>query len=115
MGTQMLKFLLSPAFNFTQDILGRLVTAAEVESPYGRIMVYPVANGLRLRNLADTKQLRLEVQGSMVYSEYTVLDPDETEDDRELRGPLKITNSVADAAIIVEKLTDFFEGKWSIK
>lgn len=111
----MLKFLLSPAFNFTQDILGRLVTAAEVESPYGRIMVYPVANGLRLRNLADTKQLRLEVQGSMVYSEYTILDPDESEDDRELRSPVKITNSVADAAVIVQKLTDFFEGKWSIE
>lgn len=111
----MVKFLVAPSFSFANNLIAHLNGNDEVESPYKRILVYPVTNGLRMRNLADTKQVVFEVQGHLVYSEYTVLDPDESEDTREARGPLKITNSATDISVIVQKLTAFFEGKWTIK
>lgn len=106
----MLKFLVGPGFKFATDLIGHL-TSCETEAPYKRILIYPITNGLRMRNLEDTLQVEFEVTGGAATAIWS-----ETVRCGEMLVPYtkRQTFSPTDVLLIAEKIEAFFEGKWSI-
>lgn len=107
----MFKFLISPAFSFSNDLIAHLSTGDMVEG-YKRVLVYPITNGIRFRNLDSTLHVVLEVAGHTVnceWTEYTIADGVNVPWDK------KQTFAATDLTTIVSKIEGFFYGKWSIE
>lgn len=104
-------YLYSPAFAYTEKFLDKLREHADTEAQ--RVLVYPVANGLRLRTLNHNKHAIIEVSGAMVY-----IDWEENHEVNDMVVPYKGTRSVYCVASIsdaVEKVHGFFNGTWKIE
>lgn len=72
----MFRVLPSPVFSFTDRLLNWFRDFAtdpnEVESPTRRLLVYPVRDGVRMRNLAESKSVTLTISGGQCIIDFTV-------------------------------------------
>lgn len=106
-----MKYLYSPAFQFTELFLKALNSYFDENKK--RVMVYPVANGLRLRTLDMRKHAIIEVSGKMVY-----IDWEETVEVDEMMVPFTGNRSIfchTDHHGAAEKVDGFFNGLWEIE
>lgn len=102
-----MKYLLDPSFEFNN----KLITHLESKEGDKRILVYPVARGLRMRNMVDTMRVCIEVSGVLARVEFTEVVPDDGFNTPYMKNA---SFAVTDTAVIAEQLMGFFEGKWEI-
>lgn len=107
----MLKFLAAPSIRFASDLVCHL-TSGETEEKYKRILIHPITNGLRLRNLESTLRVEFEILGGVATTLWTeVIEHDG------LHVPYSKPQafSPSDIHLIAEKIEGFFERKWEIE
>lgn len=107
----MLKFLFSPSFRFTTELMARLPTS-DTADKYERILAYPITNGLRFRNMDCTLSVEFEVSGGIVTAVWV-----ETVSYKAMNVPYTKcqTFAITDVAAIAENIAQFFERKWEIE
>lgn len=103
-----MKYLPCPSFKFNQEFVSLL------ESTEGdkRVLVYPVANGLRARTLSSSHQVVIEISG--IYARIEFVENVATD---ALFVPYMQNKTMAstDVLAIVECVHGFFEGTWEIE
>jgi len=107
----MLKFLESPAFKFSTDLLSHL-TSTDAEEGYKRILAYPIAGGLRFRNLEMSLHVTFEVSGTTIIAAWEEFSPN---NDLPISYKKEQLFAITDLSIIAEKIEGFFERKWEIE
>ena len=107
----MLKFLPSPSIKFVNDLLAHL-ESTDAESGYTRVLVHPVTDGLRMRNLDMTLRVSLEVCGCIVNATW-----EEAVNCNELQMPYMKTQpfAITDLLVMAEKIEGFFKREWEIE
>ena len=107
----MLKYLVAPSFKFITDLIGSL-PAPDKDEKYGRILTYPITNGLRFRNMDCTLSVEFEVSGGIVTAVWV-----ETVSYKAMNVPYTKcqTFAITDVAAIAENIAQFFERKWEIE
>lgn len=106
----MSKYLISPIFEFSTKFINTLVERHVDEDK--RVLVYPIANGLRLRTMDMYFYVTVEVSGEMVYLEF-----EERYEVDEMRVPYfkKVPYTTHDIELMVSKINGFFNKEWSIE
>lgn len=106
----MSKYLISPIFEFSTKFINALVEHHVDEDK--RVLVYPIANGLRLRTMDMRLYVTVEVSGSMVHLEFL----EHYEVDETLLPYLKkVPYTIHDIVPMVSKINGFFNKEWSIE
>lgn len=63
----MARFLPSPVFAFSQRVVEWFDEYVEtLESPTNRILMHPIAEGVRFRNLAEDRSATLMISGALI-------------------------------------------------
>lgn len=97
----MSRFLFSPAFRFTQELIEWFEDQPE---PYGRtvarVLAAPISGGLRINNLEKSKNVTIEVSGALVQVDYY------GEQERPLESNWRAIDEVS---TIGEEIVEFFK------
>lgn len=107
----MLKFLVAPSFKFATDLIARLPTE-DTDEVYKRILIHPITNGLRLRNLEHTLSIEFELLSGLVKVTWC----ESIEHGNHYVPYRKLQSfSPVDIDLIASTVVGFFERKWGIE
>lgn len=67
----MARYLLAPSFKFMQNLINLIPVNSEFREG-GRVLIYPIEDGVRLRTMCHTRVVTATVGGSKVDIEFTV-------------------------------------------
>lgn len=106
----MSRYLVSDAFRLNNLLLDRFPSPEETEGQK-RVLVYPITNGLRARNMADMLVVVVEWSGVFARVEFIKRMGLDVADHNYVK---KTSFSVTDMTLIAETIDGFFSGKWEI-